>query len=703
MAATATTYSPQARRWSIAFSAVAVAIAVVIASVQLGDTRAAATHGAFWLMSGLAVLAGVQAFMEAPTPGRAPTIICPGICFTFAILLCWGLGPAIAAQLVAISAAQWRLRRPFGEAVLITAGYVCAFGAASLVLWIGQPDPLQRNGPTNIYIDALAVVGAAAAWLATYGLVTGLGLRLLRRASRTPQNISSVGNQMLFKASLLLLAPVLAIAAHISIGFVPLVFVPLYAVQRMARLSAERDRAARMDPLTDLANRTGLKAVYTDLVEPNGREADPARRTTLFMLDLDRFKHVNDALGHDVGDLLLVAVSRRIAKVQPVGATAARLGGDEFAVLASTKDSDEAQRIGTALVRTLAEPVMLEGLRIDATASVGIAVHTDEDEDFATLMRHADAAMYEAKKRGDSVAQHVAGTNADGPERLSLLGDLRDALESDDHDQIAMHYQPQVSLDSGQVEGVEALLRWWHPEHGPIDAQQVLDVVEHTSVMQALTLRVIDDVVAQLDRWARRGLTMRASLNISARDLYSDDLVPHLSGQLARHGVRPAQIQIEITESALLADPSRAQATVARIAALGVAVSLDDFGTGYSSLQHLRKLPIAEIKIDRSFVAGMADNHDDAAIVRSTVGMARSLGIRVVAEGVENQYTRQLLAEAGCDLAQGWFTARPMPGADLTGWLAERPTQRPAQRPTPVSPAPFAVPGSLPLGSFPAE
>jgi predicted signal transduction protein with EAL and GGDEF domain len=384
---------------------------------------------------------------------------------------------------------------------------------------------------------------------------------------------------------------------------------------------------------------------------------------------------VNDALGHDVGDQLLVAVSRRIAEVRPDGATAARLGGDEFAVIASTKDTDEAQRIGTALVRSLAEPITLDGLRIDATASVGIAVHC-EGEDFATLMRHADVAMYEAKKRGDSVALHVAGTAADGPERLSMLNDLRDTLESDRREQIAMHYQPQVSLSTGAVEGVEALLRWWHPQHGPIDTQQLLDVVEHTSVMQLLTLRVIDDVVAQLEGWARRGIAMRASLNISARDLYSDDLVPHLSRQMARHGVRPAQIQIEITESALLADPSRAQATVARIAALGVAVSLDDFGTGYSSLQHLRKLPIAEIKIDRSFVAGMVDNHDDAAIVRSTVGMARSLGIRVVAEGVENEYTRQLLAEAGCDLAQGWFTARPMPGADLTRWLAQQPLPR---------------------------
>jgi diguanylate cyclase (GGDEF)-like protein len=678
------------QRWWTGFVAALVVAAVAVAASQQDGLREGATHGAFWLMAGLAALAGVQSFVEAPSPGRAPAVICPTICFSFAILLCWGLGPAVAAQLVAVVVVTWRLRRPLLEGVVIGAIYVCAFGAASLVLWVGQPDPFQRTGPTNIYTDALSVVGAAAAWLLVFGVLVTVAGRLRRGAAGATEAPAPLGNQLLFEASLLLLSPVLAMAAHISIGFLPLVFVPLYAVQRMARLSAERDRAARVDPLTDLANRSGLKAGFVELVAGCERagafrpETVHARRPTLLMLDLDRFKHVNDALGHDVGDQLLVAVSERIAAVKPEGALAARLGGDEFAVLAATTDTAEAEEIGRTLVRSLAEPVTLDGLRIDVTASVGVALMTTCDEDFTTLMRRADLAMYEAKKRGDSVAVHVGESTQDGPERLGLLNDLRDVLETGRPGQVEMHYQPQVSLDTGQVEGVEALLRWWHPEHGPIDTQELLDVVEHTSVMQLLTLRVVDDVVAEVEKWSARGLSMRASLNVSARDLYSDDLVSHLAARLARHSVRPSQLQVEITESALLADPSRAQATVARIAELGVAVSLDDFGTGYSSLQHLRKLPIAEIKIDRSFVAGMADNHDDAAIVRSTIGMARSLGIRVVAEGVENQYIRHLLAEAGCDLAQGWFTARAMPGSELPRWLARR---------HPADADPMAVPG----------
>jgi EAL domain-containing protein (putative c-di-GMP-specific phosphodiesterase class I) len=313
--------------------------------------------------------------------------------------------------------------------------------------------------------------------------------------------------------------------------------------------------------------------------------------------------------------------------------------------------------------------VQLDRLQIDVTASLGIASYSD-GEDFAALLRHADVAMYEAKQRGGAVATYLARADQNSPERLRLLTDFRDALTARRPEQIAMHYQPQVSLATGEMRGVEALLRWHHPVHGPVPTRDLLSVAEHSSVMQQLTMRVIDDVTAQLASWLEDGLAIRASLNVSVRDLYSDDLATHLARRLAERDVPAERLQVEITESALLADPSRVQATVNRIAALGVGVSLDDFGTGYSSLQHLRRLPISEIKIDRSFVSGMADNRDDAAIVRSIVEMARTLGIRTVAEGVENEYTRRLLAEAGCTLIQGWIAAHPMPGPEVVGWLS---------------------------------
>jgi diguanylate cyclase (GGDEF)-like protein len=525
------------------------------------------------------------------------------------------------------------------------------------------------------------VVGAVVAWIVVYAALEFVHSVLRGASPRSRPLALAVRNQLLFKASLLLLSPVLAVAAHINVGFVPLIFVPLFAVQRMARLSAERDRAARMDPLTGLANRTGLRAGFSELLAARGPRCPdgvPAPGVlSLLMLDLDRFKHVNDTLGHDVGDRLLVAVSEKITAVQPAEAIVARLGGDEFAILLATPTPEQAERFAYTVVHALAEPVRLDSLQIDVTASLGIASYSD-GEDFPTLLRHADVAMYEAKQRGDAVARYAARADQNSPERLKLLTDFRDALTTRQPEQIAMHYQPQVSLATGQVEGVEALLRWHHPVHGLVPTRDLISVTEHSSVMQQLTMRVIDDVTAQAAAWRGDGLAIRASLNVSVRDLYSDDLATHLARRLDERGVPPERVQVEITESALLADPSRVQATVNRIAALGVAISLDDFGTGYSSLQHLRRLPISEIKIDRSFVAGMADNRDDAAIVRSIVEMARTLGIRTVAEGVENEYTRQLLAEAGCTLIQGWIAAHPMPGAELVRWLSAADLPRPA-------------------------
>lgn len=640
-------------------------------------------HPEIWLMAALAVVAGMLAFIERPTPGRSPLIVCPTVCFTFAIQLCWGFGPAVAAQALAVVLVRWKLHAPMIEAVKAWGQYALAFAASGVVLWLWDPDPFERNGPTNIAADAVAVLLAVVAWTVVYAFLEFIR-SVLRGASPRSRTLTlALGNQLLFKTSLLLLSPVLAVAAHTNVGFVPLIFVPLFAVQRMARLSADRDRAARMDPLTGLANRAGLRAGFDDLLANRGRVSPSGVPEpgvlSLLMLDLDRFKHVNDTLGHDVGDRLLVAVAERIAAVQPEDSTVARLGGDEFAIMVATHTPEQAERVANTVVHALTEPVCLDRLQIDVTASLGIASYSDGD-DFPTLLRHADVAMYEAKQRGDAVATYAARADQNSPQRLKLLTDFRDALSSREPAQIAMHYQPQVSLATGKVEGVEALLRWWHPVYGLVPTRDLLSVAEHSSVMQQLTMRVIDDVTAQAAAWLREGLELRASLNVSVRDLYSDDLATHLAARLRERDLPPERIQVEITESALLADPSRVQATVNRIASLGVAISLDDFGTGYSSLQHLRRLPISEIKIDRSFVSGMVDNRDDAAIVRSIVEMARTLGIRTVAEGVENEYTRQLLAEAGCTLLQGWIAAHPMPGAELVRWLPTAGKACPAPR-----------------------
>jgi diguanylate cyclase (GGDEF)-like protein len=662
------------RRLVTFYGVIVVAAGTLIAASQLGQIATAVRgHPTFWMMLGLAMLAGAASFVTA-RPGGDPIIICPTMCFTFAILLCWGLGPAAIAQIAAIVVVAWRHRLRAWNSMIAGGQYILSFTAAHAVLLLGDPDPFGLHRPPDLLRDAASTVGAVGAWLVMFGLLT-VADQYLRNGWRPRQTASAVGDQILFKAALLLLSPVFAVAAHVNVAFVPLVFVPLYAVERMARLSAERDRAARLDPLTGLANRVGLKARFDELTGL-GVDGPVAGRPALFVLDLDRFKHVNDALGHEVGDQVLATVAHRLATAWPEHGIVARLGGDEFALLAPVADPAEATRLADRVAAVLEEPVSRDGLRLDVTASIGIAVRVDQ-EDFATLMRHADIAMYEAKQRGDSASVYQPQRGTDTPERFGLLSDFRRALESGDRDQIALHYQPQIALDTGAVVGVEALLRWTHPAHGLVSNQELLRVAEHTTVMRWLTLRVIDDVVAQVAQWSAEGLRLRASLNISARDLYCGDIVSYLAEQLRRHNVPPELIQVEITESALMADPARARATIIRIAALGVAVALDDFGTGYSSLQHLRKLPLAEVKIDRSFVAGMAANADDAAIVTSIVGLAGSLGLRTVAEGVETQYTRQLLAEAGCTIAQGWLTAPALPGPTIPAWLASRSAPQP--------------------------
>jgi len=649
-------------------------------------SRAGEIAGAFrdqpavWLMTAVAAVAGLLAYIDTPPSTRTPMLVSPTVGFSFAILLYAGLGPALVAQALASLFSAVRLRLPRCAAVEVAAHYMLALAAAAVVLKVGGHSLTPGQSPRNIAVHASIVGGAMLAWLLVFGVLNWISRSARRDGIPHRQLAVGVRNDLLFQAALLSLSPALAVAAGSNVAFVPLVFLPLYAVHRMARLSSDRDRMSRLDPLTKLANRIGLRDGFERMVQSYAvpRHDAPPPRATLLLLDLDRFKDVNDTLGHDVGDQLLITVAERVRALTPEGGTAARLGGDEFAILTLTRTAAEARTLATRLVTALAMPVRHERLRVDVAASVGIARHTDPTADFADLLRRADLAMYDAKSSGAAVA--VAGEEAKQttPERLSILTEFRDALEVGDREQVMLLYQPQVSLRTGEVEGVEALLRWRHPVHGPISTPELLSVVERTSIMQLLTMRVIDEVIADVAAWTRRGLMMRASLNISARDLYSEDIVSHLATQLERHRVAPSQIQIEITESALLADPTRAQSTVGRIAALGVSVALDDFGTGFSSLQHLRKLPIAEIKIDRTFVAGMADNHDDAAIVRSTVEMARSLGIRTVAEGVEDEYTFRRLVESGCTLAQGWHAAKPMPAGELAAWVVDRTARRQA-------------------------
>ncbi|MFI7250821.1 putative bifunctional diguanylate cyclase/phosphodiesterase [Micromonospora chalcea] len=824
------------------------AVGVVAALVSAGPLIALADRltelpAAFWTMAALAVACDARPFVP---PGRRQTsAVFPSTCFTFAILLGWGFGPAVAVQAVAVAVSGWRLGYAPWRTGFNAAQYACALAAAYAVTRLG-PGELFGDGRLH-WTDVAAVGGATLAWfVVNYGLVSS-AVRLRFGDRWWPSVRSGLAYELLATGSLLLLAPVLVAAARASAALIPLVLVPLFAVYRMARLSVEREQLADVDPLTGLPNR---KALLTEVAEQVHLHAErsargvPGSHLALLLLDLDRFKHVNDALGHAVGDRLLVEVSARLMGVVGAGDMVARLGGDEFAIVVPRlTDIDQARERADRVVAALAEPVPLDGLPLDVGGSIGIALYPDHGEDFATLMRHADVAMYDAKHRNDTVAVYAPESDHNSAERLSLLADLRRVLESgpsaqggetvgvrggdgaaltpalsaprparaerpsrnqrparDDggggggsgdgpnrwlrrrrdragerHDddlieriltgadpirsraaragaagavvatpvvdggeadaaetdtgrdaeaahgtdeqaavstgapgvigptadgsaepedqsghpgEITMYYQPQIAIATGDVVGVEALLRWRHPRRGMVDPGELIQVAEQSAVMRLLTRRVVDDVVEQLAKWSAAGLTLRAALNVSVRDLHTGEIADQIADRLTRYGVPPERLQVEITEGALMADPRRVLASITQLHRIGVGIALDDFGTGYSSLQHLRRLPLSEVKVDRSFVLGMADDPDDAAIVRSMIELAGALGLRVVAEGVEDERTWRLLHAAGCDVAQGWFHARPMPAEDLVAWLSRYRPVRPAEAGSRSGPAP---------------
>jgi diguanylate cyclase (GGDEF)-like protein len=455
----------------------------------------------------------------------------------------------------------------------------------------------------------------------------------------------------------------LRLALVLGLGFAVL-YASLFRI--VARASRRLRRQALHDALTGLPNRTLLyerceKAIAA--AKRNGRTA------ALLLIDLDRFKEVNDTLGHDHGDKLLVDVARRLERIVRRGDVLARLGGDEFAVLlADVPHRGIVGEIATRLHATLEQPFELRGVAVDLEASVGVALSPLHGDDVTTLLRRADVAMYEAKHSGTRIETYDVGRDPYSPERLSLLAELRRAL---DEDELVLHYQPKISLATGQVIGVEALVRWQHPTRGLLAPGEFVPLAERTGMVADLTRWVLDAAVRQCRDWREEGLDLPVAVNLAAGNIVDAALPDATAATLDRHGIPGDRLECEISEHTVMSDPRRAGEVLARLRDLGVRLSLDDFGKGQSSLSYLKRLPLDEVKIDRSFVAGMADDDDDAAIVRSTIDLARHLGLEVVAEGVETAEVVDGLRDLHCDIAQGFHFSRPLPGDALRAWLAE--------------------------------
>ena len=509
-------------------------------------------------------------------------------------------------------------------------------GVLALALAAWQP-------PTAV--DADTVPGSAVLAIPTAFTLSALGLLIYDHFSRLDP-----------LALTLALATLLAAFARTGMAF------------RDVRALAETRRQALTDDLTAMPNRRHFLRCLRDAIL-----ASEASNTSvaLLLFDLDHFKELNDTLGHEAGDQLLRLVGERLNTELRTSDVAARLGGDEFGVLlGGLCDITQAEMVADKILGAIAQPFPIKGLNLRVTASIGIALFPEHARDHEQLMQHADVAMYEAKSTQSGRACYVREHDTHSLERLTLAGELSRALENGE---IEAHYQPKADASSGRIVGVEALVRWRHPERGMIPPDQFVAVAEQAGLGRALTRRMLELALTQVKLWREAGLSLHVAVNTTVADLLDTRFPTEVAETLTRHGLPPEALVLEVTENMVLSDPVRIGDVLAQLGELGLGLSLDDFGTGYSSLTHLKSLPVGEVKIDRSFVGRMTSDPVDAAIVKATISLAHSIGSRVVAEGIEDHGTWSSLVANHCELVQGYALSRPLPAAELEQLLRAEP------------------------------
>jgi diguanylate cyclase (GGDEF)-like protein len=465
----------------------------------------------------------------------------------------------------------------------------------------------------------------------------------------------------------------LKVGTPIVLGLALLLLFGVWLITRGHRRSVE-DQAAH-DALTGLPNRLLFATRAGNAIAATGRDgAVPV----VMMIDLDRFKEINDTLGHHHGDQLLIQTASRIAGVLRPSDTVARLGGDEFAVLLVDGGYDLGTQVAERIGRVLEPAFSIDGVTVSIEASIGIASNTeartfsgmaDPGERAAELLRHADIAMYDAKGQHSGFAHYVDGTEDASPGRLALLGELREAMN---RDELVLHYQPKVAADDGLLLGVEALVRWNHPTRGLLPPSEFIELAEGTTLIQRLTTIVVDKALAFSKQWLDQGLRLPVAVNVSARSLLNVEFPATIAAQLAAAGLPADHLCLELTESTIMTDPNRALQVMQDLRALGVRLSVDDFGTGYSSMAYLKILPVDELKVDRSFVGEMTTSSDDTMLVQSAIDLGHNLGMTVVAEGVEDHQTLVHLQALGADIIQGYYLGRPMAETALAQWINDR-------------------------------
>ncbi len=437
-------------------------------------------------------------------------------------------------------------------------------------------------------------------------------------------------------------------------------------VESLQEQATANQYLAEHDTLTGLLNRSHFGHLVEAAIR-NSRRSEEL--VAVLLIDLDRFKEINDTLGHNVGDEVLIDLGKRLVEILPKGAQLARVGGDEFAVLLpAINDIALATDLAKEILDLMKHPIHLADATLDVIGSIGVSVCPIHARDAAGLLQRADVAMYEAKEKHTGFELYGVDTDRYSPSRLALVGELRHAIEAEE---LVVFFQPKISVFTGEVTGVEALVRWDHPRKGLIPPNDFIPLAEHTGLIKPLTMFVLRKSIEQLPNWRRIEPNLHVAVNLSMRTLSGGggDLCDSIAGFLDEFDVPPTCLELEVTESSIMDDPARSIAVLARLSDMGIALSIDDFGTGYSSLSYLKKLPVDALKIDKSFVLGMQVDENDAIIVRSIIELGHSLGLKVIAEGVETDDLLTALRGMRCDVAQGFGISRPIPTAKLAPWL----------------------------------
>jgi diguanylate cyclase (GGDEF)-like protein len=643
-----------------AVAAVALAAAAAVAGGRVD--LAFADQSAFWVFAGLTFLGELWPLQVRRRDEGG--VVTTSSTFAFAILLMHGPIAAILAQASATLVADAVQRKGPMRAIFNASQYVVSLAGASLVLQVAGVGAMTGGA---VEVHELPAMLAAGAMLFVLQNVLTAGAVAIASGHGF---LSTLRGDAAFNSStagvLMTLSPILAVVAAHTLPLIPLLLATVMALYKSADLSLQKEHEALHDLLTDLPNRRLFRErVESALVE--------ARRSgsvvALVVIDLDRFKEINDTLGHHVGDMVLQQVGPRLRSTVREIDTIARLGGDEFAVLLRGIESPaEAERVADRIVHALDRPIVVQGFPLSVDASVGVACYPAHGDHFDVLMQRADVAMYAAKKDQVGAAVYTSDRDSEGHGRLALLGQLREAI---DQRHLLLHYQPKADMRTGRLRGVEALVRWEHAQLGLVPPDEFIPLAEHTELIGPLTRCVLDMAIGQCSAWQREGIMLSVAVNLSVQNLYDLQFPSDVRRLLSAWDVAPSWLELEITENTVMADPVRARGVLEELTAMGVRVAIDDFGTGYSSLAHLRQLPVSEIKIDKSFVLNMSGDENDAVIVRSIIDLARNLGLGVVAEGVETHEVWTMLSELGCQHAQGFYLCRPVSAENLTELLRD--------------------------------